>query len=128
MATLFDGFDRIDKEVFVCAMEKQLPDGYYYSLTPSPQDWPNEHKLFFVQHNFMIGYGFFEPEWDNNTQLVEIYKRLMHWYNFKKLDNLTIVRGQVRVHLEDGKYIPVPPGGIFVYDCSKIKVEVEEVG
>ena len=72
----------------------------------------------------MIGHRMFDPEWDNKIQLEEIYKKLLFVYDFNPKDeNLIIIRGKDKVYIPERKfYVPLPPGSVFVYDKSRLKI------
>ena len=124
---LFENFKKLDKEVFVPPMENHNKFNCYISILPQWNRYEYEHLDFFERYNFVIGYNLYDSEWENEVQLEEIFKKIMIMFNFKDLENLVIERGEKIIHLPDGRYTPIPKGGIFLYDKSKIKVDVEQL-
>jgi len=124
---LFENFKKLDKEVFTPPMEIHNKFNCYVSILPQWGRYEYEHLDFFKKYNFTIAYNIYDPEWENEVQLQQIFKKLMIMFDFKDLEDLVIERGEKIIHLPDGTYTPIPKGGIIVYDKSKIKVDVEQL-
>ena len=112
---------------FTCTMEHNLELKCWVSISPYNGSPFEEFAKFYKDHNFIIGRNFFDPEWSNEIQAEEIFKRLLK-YEFKPDDeNLAIVRGPKKVLLvSEGKYVHVEEGGIFAFDKTKVEVDYEE--
>ena len=121
--------DRIVKgKPYSCPMEKNNKLNCYVSFKPSNSDPRKECLDFFEENHFIIGWNMFDPEWSNETQAEEIFKRLILIYDFKPTDeNLLIVRGPKVIYFEDHQFVKLPPGGVFVYDKTEVKVDYDEV-
>lgn len=88
------------------------------------EDFISSAIQFYEENNFTIVYNIIDPEWEEKIQLEEIYKKLILIYNFDpKDDNIVIVyKNHKKVFLPNNFYINIPPGAVFVYDKSKLKV------
>jgi len=112
------------KTPYTCCMELHNELGCYLSLR-IPSIGPIEgFRAFFWENRFLIAYRMFDPKWEDIIQLEEIYKKLLCVYDFDPKDeNLMIVRGEKKVYIPERKiYISLPPGGVFVYDKSQLKI------
>jgi hypothetical protein len=112
------------KTPYTCCMELHNELGCYLSLR-IPSIGPIEgFRAFFWENHFLIAHRMFDPEWEDKIQLEEIYKKLLFVYDFDPKDkNLMIVRGEKKVYIPERKiYIPLPPGGVFVYDKNQLKI------
>ena len=121
--------DRITKgRPYSCPMELHNILKCHLSYKPEPYKLVTEKSLnFFSENHFLIGWNMFDPEWDNEVQAEEIFKRLILIYNFSPSDeNIVFVRGPKVIYFEDHQFVKLPPGGVFVYDKTKVKVDYEE--
>lgn len=114
-----------DEKEFTCAMEGNINLKCDTSVLPDAEgSMPID---FFNKHHFAIGWRFFDPNWENDIQAEEIFKRLILLYEFSPNDdNLLIVRGEKKISIPNYQYVMIPEGGIFVFDKTKIKVDYEE--
>lgn len=112
---------------FECTMEQNNKLKCWVSILPRGRSSFGDFLAFYEKHNFIIGRNFFDPEWPNEVQAEEIFKRLLI-YEFRPDDkNLAIVRGPKKVLLvSKGKYVEVEEGGIFAFDKTKVEVDYEE--
>lgn len=112
------------KTPYTCCMEFNCRFGCYLSLQIPSVGHEEGIRDFFAENHFLIAHRMFDPEWENKIQLEEIYKKLLFLYNFHPKDkNIIIIMGEKKVYIPERKiYIPLPPGGVFVYDKSKLKV------
>jgi len=112
------------KTPYTCCMELHNQLGCYLSLKITSVGPIEGFREFFEDNNFLIAHNIFDPEWTNEVQLEDIGNKLVMIYQFDPNNkNLVIVRGEKRVYIpERGFYVPLPPGGVFVYDKSKLKV------
>lgn len=81
-------------------------------------------KEFFEKYHYALIYNMFDPEWDDNIKLEEIYKKLILIYDFDPQDSgsgLIIVYKEDKVYIS-GYCVSIPKGGIFVYDQTKVEV------
>jgi hypothetical protein len=99
----------------------------YISIKPSNKSFGEECLDFFNENHFLIGWNMFDPEWDNEVQAEEIFKRLILIYNFSPSDeNIVFVRGPKVIYFEDHQFVKLPPGGVFVHDRTKVEIDYEE--
>lgn len=120
--------DRIVKgRPYSCTMELHNKLKCYISIKSSNKSFGEECLDFFNENHFSIGWNMFDPEWDNEVQAEEIFKRLILIYNFSPSDeNIVFVRGPKVIYFEDHQFVKLPPGGVFVFDRIKIEVDYEE--
>jgi len=111
-------------EPYTTCMEKHNSFGCYLSLKISSKDFESGIREFYEDHHFIIAFNMFDPEWDEKLQLEAISKKLILIYHFNPSDeNLIIVyKNHKKVYLPNNKHVVLPPGSIFVYDKSKIKI------
>jgi len=115
--------------MYSCPMEFNRVLNCWVSFSPDDGNSHNEMMSFYDENHFMIGYDFFDPEWSNEIQAEEIFKRLILLYNFDNTDeNLLIVRGPKTIHLpsKNHQFVELGPGSIFVYNKREIEVEYTE--
>lgn len=120
--------DRITKgRPYSCTMELHNILKCYISIKPSNKSFGEECLDFFNENHFLIGWNMFDPEWDNEVQAEEIFKRLILIYNFSPSDeNIVFVRGPKVIYFEDHQFVKLPPGGVFVHDRTKVEIDYEE--
>jgi len=112
---------------FECAMEENHNLKCWVSILPKGESSFEDFISFYRKHNFMVGRNFFDPEWSNEIQIEEIFKRLLIYEFSPNDENLAIVRGPKKVLLvSKGKYVEVEEGGIFAFDKTKVEVDYEE--
>ena len=112
------------KTPYRCCMELHNQLGCYLSLQ-IPSMGPIEgFRGFFHENSFMIGYRMFDPTSNNDTQLKEIHDKILSVYDFDPKDkNISIIKGKQIVYIPSKKtFVPLPPGGVFVYKKDKLKV------
>lgn len=121
--------DRITKgRPFQCAMELHIKLKCYLSIQLSNKSFDEEILDFYNKNHFLIGWNMFDPEWDNEVQAEEIFKRLILIYNFSPSDeNILFVRGPKDIYFEDHQFVKLPSGGVFVYDKTKVKIDCEDM-
>lgn len=105
-------------------MELHNQLGCYLSLKPTAPGPIEGFREFFEDNHFLIAHNMFDPEWMNEVQLEDIGLKLLLVYGFNPDNkNLIIVRGEQKIYIPKRNfYIPLPSGGVFVYDKSKLKV------
>jgi hypothetical protein len=105
-------------------MELHNQYGCYISIHHPSENSVDGFKNFFEKNHFIIAHNMFDEEWNEKTQLEEIFKKLILIYNFdKNNENIIVVyKNRKRVYLPNEYYVNIPPRGIFVYDKSKLKV------
>ena len=110
-------------------MEKHPEFNCYLMHKPEPHKLVDERSLnFFKENHFVVGWNMFDPEWDNDTQVEQVFKRLIAIYNFSPRDeNIVFERGPKYIYFEDHQYIRIPFGGVFVYDKTKVEVDCVDV-
>lgn len=112
---------------FHCIMELNRKLNCWTSISPNDGNSHHEMMSFYDKNHFMIGYDFFDPTWSNEIQSEEIFKKLILLYKFDNNDeNTNIVRGPKVIYFKDRQFVELPPGGVFVYDKTKVKVDYEE--
>lgn len=117
----------MNDNIFGCIMEHNRDLNCWVTISPYNGNSFDEFVNFYNQNNFMIGRNFFDPEWSNEIQIEEIFKRLLIYKFSPNDENLTIVRGPKKVLLvSKGKYVEVEEGGIFAFDKTKVEVDYEE--
>ena len=109
---------------FQCCMELHNKYNCYVSIDFTADSFEHGLFKFYEQNNFLIFYNIFDINWDHKTILEEIYKKLILICGFDPNDkNIIIVYEPSRkIYLPKNKYISIVPGGIFVYDKSKVEV------
>jgi len=115
--------------IYHCFMEFNNVFNCWVSFSPLNGNSHDEMMLFYDENHFIIGYDFFDPEWSNEIQAEEIFKRLILLYGFDSNDeNLLIVRGPKTIHLpsKNHQFVELKPGSIFVYNKKEIEVEYTE--
>lgn len=117
----------IKHNTFQCAMESIFKFNCWVSIEPSKNTSETDLSYFYDKHKFIIGHNFFDPEWTNDIQAEEIFKRLVI-IGFKHNDeNLMIVRGPKQIYVpSEFKYVDIPERGIFLFDKSQLEVDYEE--
>ena len=109
------------------AMEMHIKFNCWFSILPSRNSSDFERIDFFNKNHFAILENMYDPNWDNEVQIEEIFKKLVILYNFNpNAHNIIIERGEKKIYLPNKKYAIIPEGGVFVYDILKIKIFIEE--
>lgn len=113
------------KTPYVCCMEMHNQLDCYLSLQ-IPSMGPIEgFNGFFEENNFLIAHRMFDPSAKQDDSIEkEINYKLTNVYDFDPKDkNIGIIRGPNKIYVPSRKfYIPLPPGGVFVYKKDKLKV------
>jgi len=106
-----------------CSMELHKHYGCYVSPY-QPADYSESLREFFKRNHFLIAHNMFDENWDEKTQLEEIYKKLLLIYQFdpNNQDIIIVYKNHKKVYLPNGFYVPLPQKSVFVYDKGKIKV------
>lgn len=122
--------DRIvEGKPYKLAMEQHNTFKCYLSYKPELYKLVAEKSLnFFKENHFLVGTNMFDPEWSNEIQAEEIFKKLILIYGFEPTDeNLVIVRGPEVVYFRDHRFVKLSAGDILAYDSTKIEVGYEGV-
>jgi hypothetical protein len=79
---------------------------------------------FFHENSFIIAHRMFDPTLKEDEIEKEIHHKLINVYGFDPKDkNIGVVSGPSKIYVPSRKfYIPLPPGGVFVYKKDKLKV------
>ena len=112
------------KTPYICCMEMHNQFGCYLSLQ-IPSIGPIEgFNGFFEENNFLIAHRMFDPTSKKDEIEKEIHHKLTNVYDFDPKDkNIRVVSGPSKIYVPSRKfYIPLPPGGVFVYKKDKLKV------
>ena len=122
-------FEKVkDMELYECSMEYNFELNCYSSFTPSGTGNSRQEILdFYNENHFAIGWNFFDPEWSNEIQAEEIFKRIILIYDFNPNDeNILIVRGPKIIFFKNKTFAKIPEKSIFIFDKTKVKIDYEE--
>ena len=112
------------KTPYRCCMELHNQLGCYLSLKIESIGPIEGFNGFFHENSFLIAHRMFDPTSKEDEIEKEIHHKLINVYDFDSKDkNIGVIAGPSKVYVPSRKfYIPLPPGGVFVYKKNKLKV------